>query len=230
MHSCDGLLEILFQPPSSQRPHQDGLGSVKVSVLAVTALLAQEQLLANPDRGAASLRYLVRHNSLNEPTAFQNMKNLAIHASTMAALTLAAATTSIPMPVRAEVGATSADVAAITKIVKAWVQADLAGNPSFYENQLSDDWTGGTSRGTFSTKASMLADMKDTKNNKTNSGSIANIKVRTYGDMAIATYSETYDAMIKGQHYARTVICTDSLHRMGITWKIIASHCSQTAK
>ena len=72
--------------------------------------------------------------------------------------------------------------------------------------------------------------MKDTKNNKTNSGSIASIKIRTFGDVAIATYSAAYDAMIKGQHYARTVICTDSLKHMGGRWKIIASHCSQTAK
>src|SRR4051794_33984367 len=84
--------------------------------------------------------------------------------------------------------ADSATVAAFTKLENDEVKADLSGDPSFYQNNLADDWTGGSSRGTWETKPSMLADMKDTKNNKTNSESIADLKVRAYGDVAIATY------------------------------------------
>ena len=123
----------------------------------------------------------------------------------------------------------AADVAAITKIINDIPKADLAGDASFYQNNLSDDWTGGTSRGTWDTKTSLLTDIKDTKNNKTNSESVSNIKVRVHGEVAIATYSETYDALIQGQKYARTVICTDTYHRMSGAWKSIASHCSQAA-
>jgi hypothetical protein len=126
-------------------------------------------------------------------------------------------------------GTAAADIAAITKIVNEIPKADLANDTSFYQNQLSDDWTGGTSRGTLDTKPSLLADLKDTKNNKTNSESVANVKVRVHGDVAIANYSETYDALIKGQKYARTVICTDTFHRMNGVWKTIAGHCSQAA-
>ena len=121
-------------------------------------------------------------------------------------------------------------IAAITKLENDAVRADLAGDASFYQNYLSDDWTGGSSRGTWDTKQSLLADMKDTKNNKTNSSSISELKVRVYGDVAIATYRSTYDALIKGQHYARTVISTDTFLRQSGGWKQVAGHSSQAAK
>lgn len=121
-------------------------------------------------------------------------------------------------------------VAAITKLENDAVKADLANDSSFYQNVLADEWTGGTSRGTWETKQSVLADMKDTKNNKTNSESISELKVRVQGDLAIATYKSTYDSLIKGQHYARTVLSTDTFQRQNGTWKEVASHSSQAAK
>jgi ketosteroid isomerase-like protein len=130
-------------------------------------------------------------------------------------------------------GARAADsdaVTAITKIENDGVKADLAGDPSFYQSNLADDWTGGTSRGTWDTKQSVLADMKDTKNNKTNSERISELKVRVHGDVAIANYKSTYDSLIKGQHYARTVITTDTFLRQNGTWKLVAGHSSQAAK
>jgi len=160
----------------------------------------------------------------------EDMKGLTMAKPLVAAFVLVATVATVSSPVLAQGGGAAADVAAITGIVNGVAKADLAGDTSYYQNQLSDDWTGGTSRGTYDTKASLLADMRDTKNNKTSSESIANIKVRTHGDVAIATYSQTYDATIKGQHYARTVICTDTLHRMSGAWKTIAGHCSQAAK
>ena len=56
------------------------------------------------------------------------------------------------------------------------------------------------------------------------------LKVRIHGDLAIATYSSTYDAMISGQHYARTVLCTDVLQQQNGSWMLMANHCSQAAK
>src|SRR5437868_6280935 len=57
---------------------------------------------------------------------------------------------------------------------RTFLEADLKSlamvmSASFYQNNLADDRTGGSSRGTSEIKASVLADMKDTKNNKTNS-------------------------------------------------------------
>jgi Tfp pilus assembly protein PilE len=121
-------------------------------------------------------------------------------------------------------------VAAITQMENDAVKADLAQDASFYERYLADSWTGGTSRGTWDTKESLLAAMKDTKNNKTNSESISDVKVRVQGDVAVATYKSTYDSMIQGQHYARTIITTDTFLRQNGEWKQVAGHSSQAAQ
>jgi hypothetical protein len=49
----------------------------------------------------------------------------------------------------------------------------------------------------------MLADMKDSKNNKTNNEAISELSVRAYGDTAIATYKSTYDSLYHGD---RTIL------------------------
>ena len=121
-------------------------------------------------------------------------------------------------------------VAAITKLENDAVKADLANDSSFYEKYLADGWTGGTSRGTWDTKQLILADLKDSKNNKTNSESISDLKVRVYGDVAVATYKSTYDSIIRGKHFARTIITTDVFQRQDGEWKQIAGHSSVAAK
>ena len=121
-------------------------------------------------------------------------------------------------------------VAAVTKIENDGIKAALANDSSFYEKFLASDYTGGTSRGTWDTKPSTLADMKDTKNNKTNSESISDLKVRVHGDVAIATYTTTYDSMRKGEHVSRTVISTDTFQRQNGAWRLLAGHSSQMAK
>ena len=140
--------------------------------------------------------------------------------ASMAALALAQSTTP----------SDSDTVAAITQLEHDAVKADLAQDSSFYDRYLADDWTGGTSRGTWDTKRSLVADMKDPQNNKTNSESIRDVKVHVYGDTAIASYTSTYDSMIKGQHYARTIISTDTFIRQNGEWKQVAGHSSQAAK
>ena len=72
--------------------------------------------------------------------------------------------------------------------------------------------------------------MKDTKNNKVNSEQISDLNVRVDGDVAIATYKTTYDAMHQGQHMARTVISTDLFHMENGAWKLISSHSSPLTK
>ena len=126
--------------------------------------------------------------------------------------------------------ATKADiVAAITKMENDSVQADMAGDASFYEKALAANWTGGDSDGTFYTKAQMLKMMADKDKNNTKSEMISDLKVRVYGSsVAVATYKDTYDGMFMGKPRARTVISTDTFMKMGGDWKQVASHASQT--
>lgn len=117
-------------------------------------------------------------------------------------------------------------VAAITQLENDAVKADLAGDSSFFQNNYADNWTGGFSGGTWNTKESMLADMKDSANNKMNSEQISDLKVRVYDNTAIATYTDTYDAMIRGEHRSKTVLSTDTFVLQNGAWKEVAGHSS----
>ena len=107
------------------------------------------------------------------------------------------------------------------------VKADLAGDPDFYQKVLADDWTRGDSDGTYYTKADLLNLMGDKNSIKTNSEKLSGLKVRVYGDTAVATYKDTYDLLIKGEHRAHTIIATDTFVKMDGEWKQVASHGSE---
>jgi hypothetical protein len=121
-------------------------------------------------------------------------------------------------------------VAAITKLENEGTKADLANDKSFYEKNTTADYVAGSSFGDWEDKASTLKDMADPANNKTNSESMSDLKVTSYGNVAIARYSETYDSIYHGKPRSRTVICTDTWVKQGNAWKEVANHCSQKAQ
>jgi len=79
-------------------------------------------------------------------------------------------------------------VAVITKLENDSVKADLAADTSWAEKVLADDWIGCDSEGKWYTKAETLKLMADTKSNKFNSEKLTDLKVRVYGNTAVATY------------------------------------------
>ena len=118
-------------------------------------------------------------------------------------------------------------IAAITQFENDAVKADLAGDSTFFKKNYADNWTGGFSGGTWTTKDSMLADAKDIANNKMNSEQISDLKVRIYdNNTAIATYTDTYDGMVRGEHRVKTVLSTDTFVRQNGVWKEVAGHSS----
>ena len=149
------------------------------------------------------------------------IKATAVLASVVAVLLLA------PVIISKTVTSGGDAVAAVTKLEHDAVKADLANDKAFYEKYLATDWTGGDSSGQWFTKQSMLKMMDDTKNNKMNSEKISDLKVRSYGTTAVATYKDSYDAMVLGEHRTRTVLSTDTFVKMGGVWKQVASHSSQ---
>jgi hypothetical protein len=128
---------------------------------------------------------------------------------------------------RAQTGTDADVVAAISKLENDAVKADLTGDIAFYQKVLAEDWTRGDSDGTFYTKADLLKLMADAKNFKTNSEKLSDLKVRVYGNAAVATYKDTYDILIKGEHRAHTIIATDTFVKIGGEWKQVASHGSE---
>ena len=122
----------------------------------------------------------------------------------------------------------SDDVAAtITRLENEGNKADLAHDTSFVKKHLADDYILGDSFGEWGTKAEVLRDDEDPKN-KVNSSMLSDMKVNAYGDTAIARYLATYDNIYRGEHRSRKVICTDTWVKQSGTWKVVASHCSQT--
>ena len=117
--------------------------------------------------------------------------------------------------------------AEITSLEQQGVKADLANDPSFVQKYYADDFTGGSSWGVWDTKQSILKDMSDPKNNNTSKEEISDIKVRTYGNTAIATYKETYDSLYHGEHRARTILGTDTWVKQDGGWKLVAGHASE---
>jgi hypothetical protein len=118
-------------------------------------------------------------------------------------------------------------LAAITQFENDAIKADLTGDLSFFLKNYADNWTGGFSGGTWTSKESMLADMKDSGNNKMNSEEISDLKVRIYdNNTAVATYTDTYDGVVRGEHRAKTVLSTDTFVRHNGVWKEVASHSS----
>ena len=133
-----------------------------------------------------------------------------------------------PSVTRAETAAEADVMTAISDLENAAVKADLAGDPAFYEKVLAEDWTRGDSDGTYYTRAQLLRLMADSKKIKTNSEKLSDLKVRVYGNTAVATYRDTYDILIMGEHRAHTIIATDTFVKIGGEWKQVASHGAET--
>jgi len=118
----------------------------------------------------------------------------------------------------------AAAIATITKIENDTVQADLANDAPFFERLLADDWTFGDSGGFWLTKSDLLKSFADRANTKTNVEKISDLKVRVYGNTAIATYRDTFDGVFDGEHRGGSVISTDTFVKIGSEWKEVASH------
>src|SRR6202021_879711 len=106
---------------------------------------------------------------------------------------------------RAQTGTNADVVATITNLENDAVKADLAGDTAFYQKALAGDWTRGESDGTFYTKAEVMKLMADANDFKTNSENLSELKVRVYGNTAVATYKDTYDILIEGEHRAHPI-------------------------
>lgn len=147
---------------------------------------------------------------------------------TAAAICLISTATLVPLLHSQTSGADA--TAAITKLENDGIKADLASDKSFVQNNTTADFVGGLSLGVWEDKASSLKNMDDPANNKMKSESLADMKVTSHGNVAIARYSLSYDSIRAGKPLARTVICTDTWIKEGDAWKELASHCSQKEK
>jgi hypothetical protein len=121
-------------------------------------------------------------------------------------------------------------VAWITQYEHHAAAADIIGDSSFYQKNLADDWSDGMSNGEFQTKKQLISDLAGKEHNITFHETLSDIKVRVYGDTAVATYTEMYDALNGGERVAKTIITTDTFAKIEGQWKLVAAHSSAVVR
>ncbi len=117
-------------------------------------------------------------------------------------------------------------VAVITQWEHDAAAADQSRDVSFFQKNLADDWTDGMSNGKFQSKKDLISDLTDKTHFTMLHETLSDLKVRAYGDTAVATYSETDDAVTNGERHSITMITTDTFVKTRGEWKEVAEHSS----
>ncbi len=104
------------------------------------------------------------------------------------------------------------------KLVKAWVESDFA----TIESLLDDDWSVTDPRGRVMTKSQVLGEAK-TGTRKIESGSIDDIAIRSFGDVAVVTGKTTATGSYQGDRVTVKLRFTDVCVKRGETWRVVAS-------
>ena len=112
-----------------------------------------------------------------------------------------------------------------------WIEqankAQTNNDAKWMEANLASGYVEGTSFGTWIPKAQLIKDANDPTNNKFAKSDISDMQTEVVGNVGLARFKSSYDAMIEGQHRARTIICSVTAVKEGGSWKGLSNHCSQ---
>jgi hypothetical protein len=117
--------------------------------------------------------------------------------------------------------------ASLDKFVEESNKAQTANDAKWMQAHLADNYVEGTSFGTWVSKEQLLKDAGDPANNKYTKSDVSDVKTEVVGNIGLARFKESYDAMIEGQHRARTIICSMTAEKQGSGWKALSTHCSK---
>ena len=121
----------------------------------------------------------------------------------------------------------SASKASFDKFVEESNKAQTANDAKWMETHLAAGYVEGTSFGTWIPKAQLIKDANDPANNKYTKSEVSDLQTEVVGNIGLARFKESYDAMIEGQHRARTIICSMTAEKQGTSWKALSTHCSK---
>jgi hypothetical protein len=107
----------------------------------------------------------------------------------------------------------------IVESERQWAESVATGDPSTVERILSDDFLGVDPKGTLYNKAKMVADTRNAPQNFVSNG-LNEIRVRFYGDTAIAQGDESWERRTgeRGRF-----VWTDTWIRRNGHWQIVAA-------
>ncbi|MBV9072829.1 MAG: nuclear transport factor 2 family protein [Acidobacteria bacterium] len=116
---------------------------------------------------------------------------------------------------------------AFAKFVNDSIKAQTDNDANWMKNNLADGYVEGTSFGTWIPKEQLIKDAGDPANNKFTKNDISEVQTQVIGNVGLARFKEDYDALIEGQHRARTIICSLTAEKQGSSWKALSTHCSK---
>jgi hypothetical protein len=121
----------------------------------------------------------------------------------------------------------SESTASFEKWIEQANKAQTNNDAKWMEANLASGYVEGTSFGTWISKSQLIKDANDPANNKFSKSDISDVQTEVMGNVGLARFKESYDAMIQGQHRARTIICSTTAVKEGGSWKGLSNHCSQ---
>ena len=152
------------------------------------------------------------------------MKNIAIAVS-VAVLVFAVAVWA-QIPAQTETGNVEQELIKLEKeLADAWVKRNVA----FFDRVIADDFTWTAPYGIVSTKAQSLATLKSGED-VVNSWVVDEMKVRVYGDAAVATGRSTIKETYKGEDVSGQYRWTDTWVKRAGRWQCVAGHSSEIAQ
>jgi ketosteroid isomerase-like protein len=119
---------------------------------------------------------------------------------------------------------TAKDEKELLQIERDWTQASLKGDAVALGKILGDDWVGQGPAGTMN-KAQALAELKSGEN-KTDSITLGDMKVRVFGDTAIVTGSDDEKSSYKGKDTSGSYTWTDVFVKRKGHWQAVASQAT----
>ena len=115
---------------------------------------------------------------------------------------------------------------AITKLERDWADVTVKGDLAATGRIVADDWIGTSWNGETQPKAQIMEELK-TGAYKPSSINVDNIKVRTFGDVAVATLTQTEKSQYKGKDSSGRYLYTDVWVKRNGKWQVVSSHGSK---
>ncbi len=109
-----------------------------------------------------------------------------------------------------------------------WAEAAMKHDPGVVDRVVADDWVGIWFDGSSVTKAQLLDDIKSGAMS-TQSITVDPVKVRVFGDTAVATGGDTEKSSYKGQDSSGRYAWTDVYVKRNGKWQAVASQVTKTA-
>lgn len=115
---------------------------------------------------------------------------------------------------------------AVAQMEKDWTEAALHRDTAAVERIVADDWVGINWDGARYSKAQLLEDLK-TGTTAAQSVTMDPVKVRVFGDTAVATGGDTEKSTYKGKDSSGHYLWTDVYVKRNGKWQAVASHSTR---